>query len=287
MKIAITGSNGFIGNELIKKLSKYEFVKIPHNLLYQSNDELKTILINSDIVINLAGVSIQKSWTRRNKYLIYQSRVATTRNLVKAISEINNRPKKLISVSAIGIYDTKNEHNEFSRNLSYDFLAKVVKDWESAANFAKNYGLEVYILRLGIVLGQNGGIIKKLFPFFKLGLGTTIGNGNQPMSFIHIDDLIKIFEYAIEGKLQEGTFNAVSPHYTTNKEFSKALAKRLNKPLLFKIPKGLLHIIFGEGAKVIYSGQKVIPTKLLENNFVFKYPNIETAIDDIISKSLS
>ncbi len=144
--------------------------------------------------------------------------------------------------------------------------------------------MEVYILRLGIVLGHSGGMVLKLYKFFRLGLGATIGNGNQPMSFIHIDDLLRIFSDCIEGKLPENTYNVVSPKYTTNKDFSKAFAKALYKPLFFSIPKFVLSLIYGKGAEVMYKGQRVIPTHLLENNFTFKFPTIEEAINDVVNK---
>jgi len=286
MIIAITGSKGFIGQSLIRELEKraYEYLPIPHEIIIKNDKSLFEIISKADVIVNLAGSSIQKRWTRANKFAIYQSRVDTTRKLVKAIASLSSRPKKIISASAIGIYDENNIHDEHSRYLSYDFLGKVVRDWESAALFAKNFGLEIYIYRLGIVLGHSGGIIKKLYPLFNLGLGSTIGNGKQAMSFIHIDDLINIFIDSIEGKLPENIYNAVSPKYTTNKEFSKVFAKALKKPLIFSIPKYALNVLYGQGANVLYKGQKVLPAHLLEQNFIFKFPSIEDAINDIVSK---
>ncbi len=287
MKIAITGSNGFIGKELRQKLtnSQYTFVPIPHRLLYQSNEELIKLLSDCDIIINLAGVPILQRWTRKTKLTIYQSRVVTTKILISAIKMLNKRPKKLISISAIGIYDSNREHDEHSHYLANDFLAKICKDWESNAMYAKNLGLEVYIFRLGIVLGKNGGLFKKLLPIFKLGLGATISNGHQPMSFIHIDDLINIFKLSIEGKLSEGTYNVVSPTYTTNKEFSEIMAHKLHRPLLFKIPSFLIKLFFGKGSIVLLNGQKVRPAKLIESNFTFKYKTIKETIESLINKS--
>ncbi|MCX7862386.1 MAG: TIGR01777 family oxidoreductase [Bacteroidales bacterium] len=287
MKIAVTGANGFIGKELTKHLENKGFtcLKIPHQIIYEKSHLLSDTLSKADIVINLAGSSIQKRWTRKNKLDIYRSRVHTTRILIKTVSELLQRPKKIISVSAIGIYDTKNIHDEYSRNLSYDYLGRVARDWEEATLFAKNYGIEVYILRLGIVLGSSGGLIKKLLPLFKAGLGATIANGKQKMSFIHIEDLLSIFTFAIENKIPEGIYNAVAPHYTTNKEFSKTFARQLNRPLLFSVPKQLLHLIYGQGASVLYSSQAVIPQALIDNQFVFKYENIEKALCDIVNKS--
>ncbi len=286
MKIAISGSNGFIGQELCKYLEKqkYSIIRIPHNMIYRQPEELKEILSSVDIVINLAGSSIQKRWTRKYKIEIYRSRVHTTRIIVKTIASLQNRPKKLISVSAIGIYDSKNEHDEYSQNLSFDFLGKVAKDWEEASLYAKNLGLEVYVFRLGIVLGNTGGMIKKLYPLFYIGLGAVISSGKQFMSFIHISDLINMFHYAIESKLPDGTYNAVAPQYTTNKEFSRVFAQLLKRPLLLKIPKHALHLIYGKGATFLYTGQAVKPTALIEQNFPFQFSDIKSSLEDIIYK---
>ncbi len=289
MNIAITGSNGFIGKEIQHRLSSNNlyFQAIPRDLLYHPNEQLEDLLNQSDIVINLAGASIQKRWTRKHKLSIYQSRVFTTRNLVKTIEKISQKPKKLISISAIGIYDSIREHDEYSHYLSNNFLGKVCRDWEHAALFAKNFGLNVYILRLGIVLGNKGGVIKKLMPLFKLGLGASLGNGKQAMSFIHIEDLINIISLVIENKIGEGIYNLVSPTFTTNKEFSELLARKLHKPLLFSIPAFVLKLLYSEGSQVLLDGQKVIPAHLLEQHYEFSYPTINEALDNIVSKSQS
>lgn len=286
MKIAISGSSGFIGQELCKSLEKqnHTIIRIPHNIIYQQSEELKGILSSADIVINLAGASIQKRWTRKYRVEIYRSRVHTTRTIVKTIASLLNRPKKIISVSAIGIYDSEAVHDEYSRNLSLDFLGQVAKNWEEATLYARNLGLEVYIFRLGIVLGNTGGMMKKLYPLFNMGLGAVISSGKQPMSFIHIADLINLFHYAIESKLPDKIYNAVAPYYTTNQEFSQIFAKLLKRPLFFKIPKQILHFIYGKGATFLYTGQAVKPTALIEQNFPFQYSDIKSSLEDLINK---
>lgn len=286
MKIAITGASGFIGQELCKFLEKqnHTIIRIPHNTIYRNTEELSEILSSADIVINLAGATIQKRWTRKYRLEIYRSRVRTTRAIVKTIASLQKRPKKLISVSAIGIYDSQGEHDEYSRNLSFDFLGQVAKDWEEATLYANNLGLEVYIFRLGIVLGNTGGMLKKLYPLFNMGLGAVISSGKQPMSFIHISDLLNMFHYAIESKLPDGTYNAVAPEYTTNKEFSRVFAQLLKRPLLFKIPKQVLHLMYGKGATFLYTGQAVKPIALMDQHFPFQFCDIKSSLEDLISK---
>ncbi len=281
MKIAITGINGFVGKNLKNHLvqNQIEIVAIERNLLYAEPSKLAAKLEGVYAIVNLSGANINKRWTRKYMRKIYQSRVFTTRNIVKAISLCEIRPKHLISTSAIGIYDDIHEHDEHSRYLSQKFLGKVCRSWETAALHAETYGTSVSILRFGIVIGESGGIIRQLFPVFKLGIGALIGNGKQAMSFIQIDDLTEIISQLISGKLEPSVYNAVSPKYTSNKEFSKLFAKKLHRPVIFSIPKFFLKLIFNKGAEVLYSGQKVIPAKLIEQGYDFKSKNIKEAID--------
>lgn len=281
MKIAITGINGFVGKNLKNHLvqNQIEIISIERSLLYSEPSKLAAILEGVDAIVNLSGANINRRWTRKYMREIYQSRVFTTRNIVKAVSICKTRPKHLISTSAIGIYDDIHEHDEHSRYLSHKFLGKVCRSWETAALNAETYGTSVSILRFGIVIGKNGGIIRQLFPLFKMGLGAMIGNGKQSMSFIQIDDLIEIISQLISGKLEPSVYNAVSPQFTSNKEFSKIFAKKLHRPIILSIPKFFLRLLFNKGAEVLYSGQKVIPAKLIEQGYDFRAKNIKEAID--------
>lgn len=285
MKVAITGYNGFIGKKLCNflTLQQIEILYIERKMLYHSPEYLAKYIEGSDAIINLAGAPINKRWSRKYKIAIYQSRVKTTRNLVQAIYLCKNRPKHLISASAIGIYDDIHKHDEFSAYFSKSYLGKICKDWESAALYAKNFGLNVSILRLGIVLGAEGGMLKKILPLFKWSLGCIIGNGKQSMSFIHIDDLIGIIYNLLVNSLESNIYNATTPYPTSNKEFTKILAKKLKRPQLLYIPKFMLKLIYGEGAEVLTSGQYVIPSILIEKNFKFQYATIEEVIVSIIN----
>lgn len=284
MKVAITGYNGFIGKKLcdLLALHQIEILYIERKWLYQSPEYLAQQIEGTDAIINLAGAPINKRWNRKYKITIYQSRVKTTRNLVQAISFCKVRPKHLISASAIGIYDDIHQHDEHSAYFSASYLGKVCKDWESAALYAQNFGLNVSILRLGIVLGAQGGMLKKVLPLFKFGLGSIIGNGMQNMSFIHIDDLISIIYKLLTNILESSLYNATTPYPTTNKEFTKTLTKKLKRPQILFIPKFILKLIYGEGAQVLTSGQYVLPAALLEKNFKFQYATIDEVLDAII-----
>jgi len=277
--IAITGSSGFVGQNLKKFFEdkKCEVISIKREYLKDDN-KLLDIVSKSDVIINLAGANIINRWTESYKELLYSSRIETTKAIVKAINSSEKKPNILISTSAIGVYDNKSTYDE-SANLNNDFLANLGKDWEEEAKKAQ---IPVAIFRFGIVLGKNGGALDKMLLPFKLGVGGVIGSGNQAFSFIHIEDLLNAYEHVIENKL-EGTFNLVSPTPTTNKGLTKALGKYLNRPTIFPVPEFMLKLIFSEGAKILTDGQSVVPQKLLDNGFNFKYKNIEQAIEDLVT----
>ena len=211
MKVAIIGGRGFIGRNLEKEFN---------SIIIDKNDTLEKVK-EADVVINLAGATIMKRWSESYKKLLYSSRIETTRKIVKIIN--NSDVKYFISTSAIGIYPDNcacSEENELGNN----FLANLAKDWEREALKCNK---KTAILRLGVVIGKDGGAVKQMLLPFKLNLGATIGNGCNYMSFIDIRDLIRIYKFLIERKFT-GVFNATAPFYTTNYEFSKTLAKALN-----------------------------------------------------------
>ena len=232
MKIVISGASGFIGKNLVNhfNLLGYQVYLLSRLELNQGIEIISAKLNGVDALINLSGATISKRWSRKYKREIYRSRVHTTRKIVEAISHCEIRPKMLINASAIGIYDTLHEHDEHSKYLAYDYLGKVVRDWEYAAYQALEYGVSVSVLRFGIVLGKNGGIIKKLLPIYRMGIGGLIGNGKQAFCYIHIVDVVNIISKIIDQSLPHGTYNVVSPVKYQYKDFNKELAETFTCP---------------------------------------------------------
>ncbi len=281
--IAITGASGFVGQSLIKHFEAQGFQVTPIKRgTLQDINELSKIIEKSDVVINLAGANIINRWTQEYKKLLYSSRIDTTKSLIKAFEQAQNKPKLFISTSAVGIYNNSLVHDENSEKLGDDFLANLCKDWESTALQAHDLGIRTAIFRFGIVLGSDGGALQKMLTPFKLGVGGTIGDGKQAFSFIHIEDLIRAYDFLIQQENLGGIFNLTAPTPTTNKGLTKALGATLHRPTFLPVPTFMLNIIFSEGAKVLTDGQSAIPQKLLDNGFEFRHKNIEETIASLL-----
>ena len=192
---------------------------------------------------------------------------------------VANKPKLLISTSAVGIYDNKSTYDE-NGNKANDFLGNLCQEWEAKALEAKEFGVKVSIFRFGIVLGKHGGALEKMLTPFKMGVGGVIGSGKQAFSFIHIDDLMHAYKFVIENE-HENVFNLTAPTPTTNKGLTLALGKTLKRPTILPLPEFVLNIIFSEGAKVLTDGQSVVPKNLEDLGFEFKFKTIEETIEDL------
>ena len=241
--IAISGASGFVGSSLNKYFSNlnYKVISISRDVL-NNQEKLNEVISSSDIIINLAGANIINRWSESYKKLLYSSRIDTTSKIVNTINTITNKPKLLISTSAVGIYDNKSTYDE-KGNYSNDFLSNLCQDWEKEALKAKNESTKVSIFRFGIIMGKDGGALQKMITPFKLGVGGVIGSGNQAFSFIHIEDLLNAYKFVIENEYEE-VFNLTAPVPTTNKGLTKALGKTLNRPTLFPVPEFVLNHIF-------------------------------------------
>jgi len=283
MKIAIAGASGFVGSSLSNTFEKkgFEVIKLKRDEI-QDVITLSHILNGCDVIINLSGANIINRWSDEYKNLLYSSRLGTTKHLIKAISQTTLKPKLFISTSAVGIYTNKKVHTEEEFEYGDDFLAQLCKEWENEANKAKESNVRTVIFRFGIVLGSNGGALKKMLLPFKLGLGGTIGDGSQAFSFIHIEDLINAYLYTIENESIEGTYNMTAPTPTTNKGLTQALGETLKRPTILPVPEFVLKLIFSEGAKVLTDGQSATPDKLLKAGFTFKYPTIEEVVNNLL-----
>ena len=286
MKIAISGSTGFIGKQLTDFLLRcgYEIIVISRKDLIGTDNQLAKIINSADVIINLAGSSVLCRWNERNKSQILSSRVDTTRLLVDAVrnSTTDYCPKIFINASAIGIYKESGIHDESSDSFNADFLASVCKAWENELVPLNELNLRTCVLRTGIVLGTTGGPLARMLPLFKVGLGGKIGSGKQPFSFIHISDFCHAIKHLIENPQSSGIYNLVSPEFTTNEHFTKVLARCLHCPAVFTVPEFALKIVYGQAAGLLTKGVSVKPAKLLKDGFQFKFPDIESVLSDLI-----
>jgi len=286
MKIAISGSTGFIGKQLSEFLlqSGNELIVISRSDFAGGRNRLAKVIKSADVIINLAGASVLRRWNEKNKQVIFSSRVVTTQLLVKAVQMnlAENRPRVFINASAIGIYEINKSHDEFSIMLGTDFLAVVCKAWEGVTVDLKEVDMRLCTIRIGIVLGTTGGSLRKLLPLFKAGLGGKIASGKQPFSFIHISDFCNAIWHLIINGGSVGIYNLVCPELTTNKLFTNTLANYLHRPAIFTVPEFALKLIYGEAAGMLTTGAKVISARLPDEGFQFKFPDINSAIADLI-----
>ena len=300
--ILITGGTGLIGTKLYKFLKEKHFNVIVltrrESLSIENKDFVlwdpeKNILDtnkieNIDCVINLAGESIDGSrWTNRYKKRIMDSRVISTRFLFTKLKSLKNKPKVLVSASAVGCYheDTLNEQDETS-DLNHNFLGDVVKKWEFESRKFEDIGIKTSILRIGVVLSKEGGMLRKLYPLFLLGLGVPIGSGKQILSWVHIDDMVAIIFKCINENLS-GIFNIVAPEKINNIGFTKLLSKRISfirLPSFIKAPKFLVRIIFGEQSTLVLNGLNISSKKIEKTGYVFKFPTMDGALKNIYNK---
>jgi hypothetical protein len=239
-------------------------------------------LSGADLVVHLAGASISRRWTQAYKKVLYASRVETAKKMVRAMAKSQQKPKLFICTSAVGIYAPTGKHNEEDAAYADDFLGRLARDWESAAAESRTLGIRSIIFRYGIVLGHGGGILKEMLLPFSLGLGGTIGDGRQNFSWVHIDDLVRAYFFAVERPDMAGVYNLMAPNPTTNYGLTKALGSALRRPTFLSVPKFLLQLRFGnEAAEALTSGQYATPKRLPEAGFEFEFKTIEDAINDL------
>jgi len=298
MKLLITGASGFIGSALIRRLvaDGHQIMGLsrsPERLLKTQTAALQVVRTleeidaeeSIDAIINLAGEPIlDKRWSDARKQLIYNSRIDTTTGLIALIKRLKTRPKVLVSGSAIGFYGScpgDRLLDEGSEGLP-GFTHQLCLDWENKALEAQSLGVRVCLLRTGVVLGQGGALQRMLLPF-RLALGGPIGDGQQWFSWIHLDDMVAIIQFLLAHEVLTGPFNATAPEPVTNSVFTKALGRALHRPTLLPMPAFVLQWILGEGAELLCEGQRVLPARLLEAGFEFRHPDIDGALNQILS----
>jgi len=294
MKIFLTGGTGFIGRNLTHLL-----VQKGHAVTILTRHQGKRDLFQQDVsfvrgdptqagpwqerlracdaVFNLAGASIFQRWTKTNRQSILDSRILTTRNIVDALKQRKQSKAYLLNASAIGYYGFhQDELLDENSPPGTDFLASVASHWEAEARKAEAIGVRVVLCRFGIVLGQEGGALGKLFPVFKLGLGSRLGSGTQWFSWIHAQDLVNILWYVLLHEDTKGPVNCTAPHPVQNREMTKILAAVLERPtILPPIPGFMLKMILGKFAENLLRGQRVVPAKLEAQNYRFLFPELQ------------
>lgn len=298
MRIAITGASGLIGTALVKSLTNdgHEVIKLVRNPS-SSPDEVRwdvtqgvenTVKLNGiDAMVHLAGAGVgDKRWSEQYKTEIKNSRVIGTQTIARAMANLPQPPKVMISASAIGWYgDTGSEKVDERDAAAAGFLPEVVRLWEQAADPARDAGIRVVHPRTGLVMSAAGGALAKLVPLFKLGLGSPLGNGKQYWSFISLSDEVKAIKYLINKTEIAGPVNLTAPTPVTNLEVSKTLAKLLHRPMLpIGVPSIVLKTALGEFSQEVLGSARVIPAVLQRNGFGFDHPTIALALKSALEK---
>jgi uncharacterized protein len=290
VKIAISGGSGFIGRHLLRYLvdQSNEVILISRSLQSDSEgvhcltwDQLETHsepLENLDAWINLAGETINQRWTHAAKERIMRSRVDAVEQMIQLIDKLQTKPRVVINGSAVGIYGTSETvtFTEQSDISAKDFLSTVVVRWENAIDALQ--GIRIVKLRTGLVLGMYGGALPRMMQPYRLGFGGKVGKGSQWISWIHIEDLVRLIDFCIQNNQLSGAVNAAAPYPVTMDQFGRTIATVLRRPHLVPVPAFVLKLLFGEMAILVLEGQRVLPQVLVDQDFTFHYSRLEKAL---------
>ncbi|WP_421217121.1 TIGR01777 family oxidoreductase [Aeromonas enteropelogenes] len=297
MKILITGGTGFIGRRLVAHLKvNHEVVVLSrqgsraytllgHDIKVLDSLDRLDDLNDVDAVINLAGEPIAAGrWSEQRKQLLCDSRWLLTEQLVDLIKLSTTPPKVLINASAIGWYGRQDDAplDEQCQTPHDEFTHQLCLQWETLAQEARSRLTRVCIVRIGLVLGTDGGALPKMLPPYRFGLGGPMGAGNQVMSWIHVQDLVRAILFLLEHGECDGIFNGTAPHPVSNREFSQTLAHTLHRPHLFFVPAALLRLMMGEASDLLLTGQHVLPARLQQAGFHFTYPELPQALTNLL-----
>ncbi len=295
MRIAITGSSGFIGSALVEALRGAGHEPLPLVRSAPKPGQIEwnpesgsldpAMLDGVDAVVNLAGEKIAGRWTADKKKRIRESRLRGTKLLVDTLTEVNSKPSVLLSASAVGIYGNRgDEVLSESSPPGTGFLAELGVEWEGEANRAAASGIRVVNLRFGIILDKRGGALKEMLTPFRMGVGGVLGSGRQYMSWIALDDTVPAILHLLENQTVSGPVNVVAPNPCTNRDFTKALGSALHRPTILPVPPFALRMLFGEMAdEALLASARVLPARLQESGFRFNHPDVESAIRNALS----
>ncbi len=296
MRTLVTGATGLIGRKLAERLDHMVVLSRnpngAHGLgvethAWRPEAELPPAeaLREIGVVFNLAGEPVADGrWTDERKRRIRDSRVVGTRNLVAGLAAQKSRPRVLVSASAVGYYgDCGDEPVDERSPPGRGFLAEVCVEWEREALKAVDLGIRVVCVRTGLVLANGGGALAKMLPSFRLGMGGRIGNGEQWMPWIHIDDVVGILIHAGQNERISGPINAVAPTPATNAEFTRELGHTLRRPAVLSIPKAALRLMFGEMSQMLTASQRVFPSNAERSGYAFAYPDLAPALQAVLA----
>ena len=303
MHVFITGGLGFVGSNLSRYLldkghrvtavgrqtgqggtrnENYSFIAADTTKPGDWQARLK----DADVVVNLAGKSIFKRWTRKYKQAIYESRILTTRNVVAALA--HDKTVTLFSASGAGYYGSRGDDIlKEDEPCGDDFLSGISVDWEKEALQAEQKGGRAVMMRFGVVIGNGGGAMQKMIPAYKFFVGGPIGSGRQWFPWIHVEDLMAAIVFIMENKEVKGPVNFCAPAPVRNKDLAKALGRVLRRPALMPAPAFMIRAVLGEFGSVLLDSQRVVPDKLLNAGFQFQYPDIQSALRSLIDGSQS
>lgn len=302
VKVFITGATGLIGRALVLRLRRdghqvlawARSMRRARTLLGQEAElvdasagigAMEAAMAGCDAVINLAGAPVAEGrWTRSRKQTIVESRVRTTRDLVTVLGRLSQRPQVLVSASAVGYYGCHlKQAVDEGAEVGNDFLAQTCAQWEAAAIAAEVLGVRVVRLRIGVVLGHEGGVLDKLLPLFDRGMGGQLGNGKQFMPWVHLHDVAEIFTRALTQNSMQGAYNVAAPTPADNATFTQTLAQwRGTKPFL-PVPIAALRLALGEAASMVVANQQVIPQRLEQEGYRFQFPTLEAAMAQLFN----
>jgi uncharacterized protein (TIGR01777 family) len=300
MEALVTGATGFIGGYLLRRLERPAILtrdpakaeqrlgeKISRAFRWDAEREPPPLesLTGVDTLFHLAGDPVAEGrWTKAKKARIHDSRVVGTRGLVDAIAASAERPKTLVSASAVGYYGDRGDEMLDERSApGADFLAQVCIGWEREAARAAQYGVRVVSLRIGVVFGAGGGALSKMLPLFKWGLGGRLGSGRQWMPWVHVEDVVGLLLHAAEKTAVAGAMNAAAPHPATNHQITREIAAAVHRPALLPVPAFALRLAAGEFAQALLASQRVVARVAEQTGYRFAYPALAPALAEIVT----